>query len=547
MDNINLSDSDMLELREAFFTQTEEMLGNLSGYIMAIEENPSEDTWKSLKRCFHTLKGDSRAMGFASIGTFAHKAEDLIAFLKDRELDKSDVDLLFECADAFEFFIRNLAEGGDPDPSEIITKIESCISSGAFQEKKDRRSLTAKSPFKGTTFLRIEPDRVDRIMDLVGELVIGRSMLSQLNIDLDSLQKEAISARLYHLSSSFERTLSELQHSVMKVRMLPVDLIFRRFPRVARDLSAEKGKLVKLLTQGETTELDKGIVDVIGEPLSHIIRNAIDHGIETPEERKEAGKQEEGIIILRAFHQGNQIVIEVEDDGRGLDTERLKEKALRKNFLSEDEAQKMTAQDAMDLIFLPGFSTSDSVSETSGRGVGMNIVKEVVESLKGIIEIESEKGRGTKFSLRLPLTLAIIKSILFSYKQEAYALPLTSVTEITRVFPKDLDSIAGKPVVRHRDRMVPLISIDGETSVDGKLFLIFMAVGQMRAALITEKIIGEEELVIKALDGKASTGIAAGASILGNGSVVVIVDPLSLIKKSSFQHDDSLCLPGKLK
>ena len=233
----------MLELREAFFTQAGEMLENLSGYIMAIEEDPSEDNWKSLKRCFHTLKGDARAMGFSGLGTFAHKVEDLIAFLKDKDLDKAAVDLLLECADAFEFFIRNLPEDSEPDTSDIVAKIDSCISSEAFQEKKNGDSDSGKTHLKYGTFLRIEPERVDRIMNLVGELVIGRSMLSQLNTDLETLQKEAISARLYNLSSSFERTLSELQRSVMKVRMLPVELVFRRFPRIARDLSAEKGKL----------------------------------------------------------------------------------------------------------------------------------------------------------------------------------------------------------------------------------------------------------------------------------------------------------------
>lgn len=531
MDEMKLSDSDIAELRAAFFMQAEEILDNLQGCIMAIEENPDEDNWKSLKRLFHTLKGDSKAMGFNSISTFAHKVEDLIAALKDKIPGKKSIDLLLECADAFGIFIDKIARGMEPDISDIVSKLESHISAGTVREKKNETAEMKNNPVRGTTFLRIEPERVDRIMNLVGELVIGRSMLSRISSEMDTLQKESVASRLYSLNSSFERTLSDLQRSVMKVRMLPVEIIFRRFPRIARDLSAEKGKIVRLNIQGEKTELDKSVVDIIGEPLLHIIRNAVDHGIETPAERTASGKPEEGTLCLRAFHQGNQMVIEIEDDGRGIDTDRLKEEAFKKGFINDEEMKRMSAKEAVNLIFLSGFSTSDTITEVSGRGVGMDIVKEAVESLRGIIDITSEQGRGTKFTMRLPLTLAIIKSLLFGYKQETFALPLTSVTEITRVASENLETIGGKPVIRHRNAIVPLISIDGDAINNGKAFIVFIGVAQMRAGLITERIIGEEELVIKALDERASTGIASGASILGDGGVVLILDPLLLIKR----------------
>lgn len=528
---IKLTDADMAELRAAFFSQSEEILDNLQQQIMAIEDNPGEDNWKALKRAFHTLKGDSKAMGFNSIGTFAHKVEDLIAGIKDREPDRTSIDLLLECADAFRVFLDDVAENREPEISGIVSKIESyaggCISVSGKQELQK----TNKDNGRGLPFLKIEPERVDRIMNLVGELVIGRSMLSQLTSEVNNLGTDSIAMRLENLNSSFERTLSDLQRSVMKVRMLPVDLIFRRFPRIVRDLSAEKGKSVRLKIQGENTELDKGIVDVIGEPLLHIVRNAVDHGIENPEERKASGKPEEGLLSLKAFHQGNQMVIEIEDDGRGIDTDRLKERAIQKGMISSDDAKKMSAKEAMNLIFLSGFSTAESITEMSGRGVGMDIVKDAVESLRGIIDITSEKNRGTNITLRLPLTLAIIKSILFTYKDETFALPLTSVTEIIRAFPEELDTIAGSPVLRHRNGIIPLISIDGKHVESSRYFIILIGVAQMRAGLITEKIVGEEELVIKSLDDKASKGIAAGASILGNGRVVVILDPLYLIKR----------------
>ena len=341
MSEMVLTDSDMAELRDAFFQQAGEILDNLSGYIMAIEKDPGEDNWKCLKRAFHTLKGDSKAMGFNGLGTFAHKVEDLIEALKDGEPEKASFDLLFGCADAFGTFIDIVAGGGEPDISDIVSKIESHTSSGVEHAGKNEKTVIRNNIERGAALLRIEPERVDRLMNLVGELVIGRSMLSQMYSEIDTLRRETIATRLYNLNSSFERTLSELQKSVMKVRMLPVEVVFRRFPRIVRDLSAEKGKSVRLMTEGETTELDKGICDVIGEPLMHIIRNAVDHGIEPPDERESAGKPREGLICLRAFHQGNQIVIEVEDDGRGMDIDLLKQKAVKKNIISDDEARKI--------------------------------------------------------------------------------------------------------------------------------------------------------------------------------------------------------------
>jgi two-component system chemotaxis sensor kinase CheA len=531
MSEIILTDSDMADLRAIFFSQAEEIRENLPRYIIAIEENPDEENWGALKRAFHTLKGDSKAIGFNSLSTFAHKVEDLIAELKDKGPDRSSIDLLFECSDAYEVFLDKLARGAEPDISDIVSKIESHTGGRISMNRRDDMPKRSKTITRSLPFLRIEPERVDMIMDLVGELVIGRSMLSRITSEMDGLNKDTIAEGLEGLNSSFERTLSDLQRSVMKVRMLPVDLIFRRFPRIVRDLSIEKGKIVRLKIEGENTELDKGIVDVIGEPLLHLIRNAIDHGIETPEERKASGKLEEGLLSLKAFHQGNQMVLEVEDDGRGIDTDRLKEKAIQMGIISHDEPEKMSDKDAMDLIFQAEFSTSETITEISGRGIGMNIVKDVVESLRGIIEITSEKGKGTKFTLRLPFTLAIIKSILFAYKKEIFALPLISVTEIIRLLPEDVDTMSGYPVLRHRDGIVPLLSIDGAAINNSKIYVILIGVANMKAGLITERIIGEEELVIKALDDKASTGLVAGASILGNGRVVLILDPLYLIKR----------------
>lgn len=539
MIDIQLTEKEIQELRSAFFAQAEDIIDNLQQKIIAIEENPDEENWKAFKRSFHTLKGDAMAMGYNSLSAFAHKVEDFIALKQDKQPDRQFVDLLFECADSLKVFLNAAIANQEPDITRMVEKIESYNGNGnSYSTSKPGIQKHAIETAKSLPFLKIEPERVDTIMNLVGELVIGRSMLSQIASDIDVMSRESAALRLENLNSSFERTLTELQRSVMKVRMLPVEIIFRRFPRLVRDLSSERGKIVKLKIEGEKTELDKSVIDLIGEPLLHIIRNAIDHGIESPDERKAAGKPEEGSLCLRAFHQGNQMIIEIEDDGRGIDVQRIKDQAVQKGLITTEDCSRMNDKEAIDIIFHSGFSTAEKITEVSGRGVGMDIVRDVIESLRGIIDVRTMKNTVTTFILRLPLTLAIIKAILFVYNNETFALPLSSVTEILRVFPEDIDTVAGEPVLKHRNGIVPLITLDNNHAQtnSGKRFVILLAVAQMRAGLITDKIIGEEELVIKALDEKASTDLTAGASILGDGRVVLILDPLPLIKKTAYQH-----------
>lgn len=540
--DIRLTDAEIQDLKISYFAQADEIIDDLQQQIMEVEKNPSDENWRALKRSFHTLKGDSKAMGFNALATFAHKIEDLIIDIKNKTPDRSFFDLMFECVDLFKIYVDKTADNQEIDITDIAKKIDSYrngyVSSTTSEiPARDKQPSSDKSVKKSLPFLRIEPERVDKIMNLVGELVIGRSMLAQITHDIDDMSKNDVAAHLENLNSSFERTLSDLQRSVMKIRMLPVDQVFRRFPRLVRDLSADNGKTVRLVIQGEKTELDKSILDVIGEPLLHIVRNAVDHGIEDSEERKAMGKPAEGVIYLRAFHQGNQIIIEVLDDGKGIDIDKLKEKAVQKGLITSEQESKMSDREALNLIFLPGFSTAKAVTEVSGRGVGMDIVKTVVESLRGIIDIASEKNKGTKITLRLPLTLAIIKSILFNHKEGIFGIPLTSVTEILRVNKKEIDTIAGKPVLRHRDGIIPLISISKTEVTEAKNFVILIGVAQMKVGLLVKKIIGEEELVIKSLDDEVTTGLVTGASILGNGKVVLVLDPLFLIKKASSHHN----------
>lgn len=390
--------------------------------------------------------------------------------------------------------------------------------------------------------LRVEAQRVDKILNLVGELVIARSMVSQALAEIEErYKKNGVVKRLDDANALMEKTLSQLQKNVMKIRMLPISQVFRKFPRVVRDLAMEKGKQVRLVMEGEKTELDKSILDVIGEPLIHLVRNAVDHGIEPPEEREKAGKQKTGTITLRADYEGNQIVIEVEDDGAGLDPGRLRKKAVERGFKTQEEAERMSDEDALGLIFLSGFSTADVVTDISGRGFGMDIVRTTIESLRGRIQVRSRPENGTTFTLRLPLTLAIIRAMLFTVADRLFAIPMTSIEKILRIREKELETVNGKTVLRFRDRVISLINLSeafmpagGNVSMNTgrRRFVIVVGLGEKLYGLLVDGLVGQQELVIKALDNHwVTVNCASGASILGNGKVVLILDAPALIAR----------------
>lgn len=386
--------------------------------------------------------------------------------------------------------------------------------------------------------LRVEASKVDNLMNLVGELIISRSMIEQIARDMEGNSQMADTvARLLSANAFMERTVSDLQKGVMKMRMVPINHVFRRFPKIVRELSQEKGKPVRLEIFGRETELDKGIVDALWEPLSHIIRNSIDHGIEESGQRSAGGKPEEGLIVLRAYHEATQIVIEVSDDGKGIDRAKLRKMAVEKGVLAEEEAQRLSDADADRLIFLSGLSTSETVSETSGRGVGMDVVKSAVEAMKGSVEIESAPGNGTKFRLRLPLTLAIIKALLIEAGSRLYAIPIAMVNEVMRVMEDTLGSVDGKDTLLLRDRTLSLIRLHELFGTRGrgdrKSFALIVSAGGRKLGLLVDRIVGQQELVIKAIDEAYNRSrLIAGASILGDGRVVLILDASVIFQKA---------------
>lgn len=387
-------------------------------------------------------------------------------------------------------------------------------------------------------YLRVESTKVDRILDLVGELIIGRSMLDQEARQVESGGGNGeTAARLLAVNAYLERTVSDLHKGVMKMRMVPVHNLFRKFPRMIRDLANQRGKLVRLEVHGEETELDKGIVDALGEPLTHLIRNMIDHGIEAPNLRHGAGKTEEGTLTLKAYHEASQIVIEAADDGRGIDSEKLRRTAVATGLLQAAEAERLSEDDARMLIFVSGLSTAEVVSETSGRGVGMDAVKTAVEAMKGTIEIESLPARGTTFRLRLPITLAVIKALLFEAGPRLFAIPVSAIAEVARVGADEIRSVDGRPVILWRKQVLSVIDLRAlfriENAAGGKKFVLVLSLGGRRVGLLIDRLLWQQELVIKSLDERyLHSNLVAGASILGDGKVVLILDTFALLAKA---------------
>lgn len=405
----------------------------------------------------------------------------------------------------------------------------------------------------GTT-LRVESERIDAAMNLIGELIIQRSMIVSLTAELEAERHG--SERERHLKEAVAltgRTLSELQESVMRMRLVAIDQVFRRFPRVVRDASIKLGKPLRLAVSGGHTEIDKSIVEVISDPLIHLIRNACDHGIEAPDVRRASGKPEEGIINLSARRVGNQIAVEVEDDGAGINPDRVVAKALQKGLVNAQEVNDWTDQQKIALIFLPEFSTAEKVSDMSGRGVGMDVVKTTVDSLGGAIAVSSVLGRGSRFTIKLPLTMAIVRAMLFETAGRRFALPLDEIREITRLRADEMKTVNGREVMRLRERVLPLIRLDealglraaGESRYEGRLFVFVLELNDGRVVgLAVERLYGEQELVLKTVDDSLiQSELVAGASILGDGQVVLILDQHAIIEQASDLRTETLTRP----
>jgi two-component system chemotaxis sensor kinase CheA len=392
--------------------------------------------------------------------------------------------------------------------------------------------------------LRVDAARIEAVMNLVGELIIGKSMLHRTLVEFDrEHSKDPVRGKLAEALAFQSRVLDELHKCVLKIRMVPVEQLFRRFPRVVRDVAKLCGKDVALEVTGEHTDLDKGILDALAEPLTHIVRNAVDHGIEPADDRLATGKPARGTICLNAFHQGTQVVLEVRDDGRGIDLNKLRDHAVSTGLVKAEDAQRLLEQDILNLIFEPGFSTAVEVTEISGRGVGMDVVRTVLDRLKGTVHVSTVKGQGTTIQLRMPLTLASIQTLLFRVSGRLFAVPLSSVVEITRIGEHEVHRVDQKEVLRLRDQVLTLVrlnrlsrihAVDDVEERKKKSFVVVIGQAEKRFGLVVDSLVGEEELVIKALPGEiVSSDLVSGASILGDGTVVLILNVPAILTRLS--------------
>ncbi len=429
-------------------------------------------------------------------------------------------------------------EEAKKEPKKVVKTPPPAPVKPAKKEAPKAAAPANRTPAAVEQTIRVDVKRLDHLMNLIGELVLAKNRLIKINDDVEErYEGEEFLEELNQVVSIVSIVTTDLQIAVMKTRMLPIGKVFNKFPRMIRDLSRELNKEIDLVISGEETELDKSIVEEIGDPLVHIIRNSCDHGVETPEIRTANGKPAKGTIDLKAYNEGNQIVIQIDDDGKGLDTDMLKAKSLENGIITEKESDAMSEKEAFGLIFKPGFSTAAAVTSVSGRGVGMDVVKTNIEKLNGMIDIESNLGTGTSIKLKIPLTLAIIQALLVGVQEEYYAIPLASVLETVRISKDEIYTVEGKSVMRLRDEVLSLVHIGDIFEVERILdasehaYVVVLGLGTSKIGLIVDTLVGQEEIVIKSLGDylKGIEGIA-GATIRGDGGVTLIVDVVALMQ-----------------
>ena len=567
----DLTKAELDQLLAVFRDQSLEILEEMGHDLLALESSRADgDAMTRLRRGAHTIKGDSACVGLNGITEVAHRVEDVFdaVLCGETTFDRRSVDVILKALDEVKAAIdgaevSDIAAEATQKLVEQLTEIQSSnypellqqVSSEPKGEMLPGRvgtgmaNVDAEAPIKSRRgFVRVEAAKIDALLNLAGEMVIARSVMSELGPELESsIARNEMAGRFSGASNQMGKLIAELQKSVLKMRMVTIDHVFRRFARPMRELAAELGKEVELQISGGETELDRALVDIVSEPLLHLLRNAVDHGLEPLEERRNAGKPDAGKISMRAYHEGNQVVVEVSDDGRGIDAAAVKSKGIQAGVITKEDADRMPDEDAVELIFLQGLSTAKEVTQVSGRGVGAAAVKSSIEQLRGSVAVKSELGRGTCFTLRMPLTLAIIKALLFNASGQLFALPLLAVSEIARVETGEIVNLDGLENYRLRDRFISLVRPGAVLSFDRRkggsgaalrnetkhFFVIVLAAGDKRYGIVADELIGEQELVIKPLDTHwVQNEVLAGASVLGDGRVVLIMDAEMVFRKA---------------
>ena len=543
------------ELLNIYLEEARAHLEGLDHALLALErEGLDPEVVAGIMGPLHTLKGNSGMMGFTGIKDYVHRLEDVFVRVGEGAvtLSRPLFDRLFAGAsalrDAVEQACRQrgevrslegersvldalLRETAPGLPSALIAPpptLPAVPSAVPASPSLDSPAPPAEYISTHSSMVRVDFAQLDHLLNLVGELIIHRTKLHELGRELAERIGGRESAELLSAVHQVASVSAQLQETVMDIRMLPIRHVFERFPRLIRDLSRQQGKDIELILEGEGTRIDKAIIDEIGEPLVHMIRNSVDHGIETPAVRVARGKTPTGTILLSAMQESNHVLITIMDDGSGIDAAAVRRKAVDRGLLKADET--LPDRELLQLIFSQGFSTAETVSDLSGRGVGLDVVLKSIERLNGLVEVETVPGVGTKFIIQLPLTLAIISALLIEVSDRTYAVPLGSVVESLKFRPVDVHSINGRDTLRIRDRIVPLVRLDAffglRAAPEEARYAVVLGRGDKRVGLVVNRLRGQQEVVIKALD-PAVSGIAfalAGATIMGDGRVVLILD-----------------------
>ena len=566
---------------KVFIEEADEQIALLDRDLVRLEtEGDDPELIQEIFRATHTMKGSSAMLGYPRMSELAHSMESLLDSLRSGKISVSAeiVDSLLYGLDILKI-LRGALVSPEKSPMDIgpaVARLESAaemagsLEVGAIDREEtvppaarqsdgdggatkvgtaapDREPRTESAvPDRWTQHVpqsvRVDVKTLDSLMNMVEELVIDRSRISQINRVLESKYAgDELVRDLSQTSGHVIKVINELQQDIMQVRMVPIGTLFNSFPRLVRDLAQKQGKKVEFTMEGLETELDRSIIEQIRDPLIHLLRNAVDHGVEGPEKRVTDGKPPIALVRLSAFQEGGHIVISMEDDGKGIDVNAVKRKAVAKGIISADEAARLSMADAINLVFMPGFSTLEKATDVSGRGVGLDVVKTNIEKLSGSVVTESRPGEGTKFMIVLPLTLAVIQGLLVAVNGTVYVMPLASVTETLFIEQREILTIRGRNVIRLRNNVIPLVTLDnapglGKRRADReyKCFIVVAKDAEKSIGVVVDELMEQQEFVVKPL-GKFLVDIRgiAGATILGDGQVGLILDVPALIKMAT--------------
>ncbi len=583
-------------LVKEFLVESEELLLRMDQDMVTLEATPNDsELLNRIFRALHTIKGTSGFLGFEPVVRLSHRAEDVLNNLRKGEiqLTRRMIDALLSARDHLGQMLEDIRQGGlreysidalvteleavqKPDAAPMLGELlvaEQVITPEKLEGTLEQQAASAEHPKLGEMLveqhaaspadvgnalirqkqiasqsavavaqtMRVDVRKLDELINLIGELVLERNRLTQLSRDLTlgRVGGEELDSSLNQSTARLSFITEELQSAGLRTRMVPIDTVFRKFPRLVRDVARTLNKEVELVLRGEETELDKTMVELIGDPLVHLVRNSLDHGLEMPEVRANAGKPRAGTIRLEASQEGDQIVILIADDGAGIDPDRIARKAIERELATVERIRSLSKREILDFIFLPGFSTAEKVNDLSGRGVGMDVVRSNLKKLNGTIDLDSQLGVGTTIRLKLPLTLAILPVLLVEVAGEIYALPLRAVIETARIRQDEVHSIEGGEVLRLRGETLPLVRLGHMFEIEsdqkhGNDKVVILGIGEKRIAVLVDRLVGQESTVIKPLSALLNhSANLAGATISGDGRVRLVLDPAGLLSSAS--------------